>query len=117
MPAAIAIPALATAIGGVAAAGASIYGANKTSSANTHAADLQSQAAEQQLAYTKQQAAIDQANFIATQKANYGQYAARNQYLSSLGQILGAPPRTLGPAPSYQSVNPDGTLGSIVGAR
>lgn len=108
--------ALATLLAGASVkAGADIYSANKTSGAVEHGADAQAAASAAQLAYTKQQAAIDQANMIATQGANYEQYSDRQQLLSTLGQHFGLPARTIAPPPTYQSVNGDGTIGAIAG--
>lgn len=101
------------AVGTGAAAGAGLYAAHLTSNAqkdaaNTtagaagHAADLQSQAAAQALAFTKEQAARDQAAAEATRKANYDQWAAKEGRLSSFGQMLGVGPRDI---PGYVPID------------
>ena len=105
MPAAVAIPAIIGAAG-------TVGGALINSSTAGHAADVQQQESQQQLAYLQQQAAQERADKIAADKANYGQYAAREQYLSSLGQILGAPARTIAPPPTYTTVAPSATPGA-----
>lgn len=106
----IAAPVGAAIVGGIAAAG----GAAISSSAAGHAAALQASTADKQLAYEQQQAQVDQQNFESTQNANYGQYKARQSYLSNLGQMAGLPARTVAPPPAYTSVS--GTLGSSAGA-
>lgn len=101
------------AIGTIAATGAvaagSAYSANKTSNAAehgadvqttaaNHAADLQSKAAADALAFQKQAAENDFKNQELTRQANYNQWAAREQRLSSFGQMLGLGPRDI---PAY----------------
>lgn len=87
MPAAIAIPALASVIAGGAAAGASVYGAHKQSSAANkaaklstdaanHAADVGGQSAREALDFQKQEAERTAAQAEADRKANYDQWAA-----------------------------------------
>lgn len=107
MPAALLIPAITAAAG----AGATIYAANKSSGAAEHAADLQSQANTQALSFEQQQAQQQQANFEATQRANYDQWAAREQRLSNLGSLVGLGPRQI-PAyvPTMNTVQPSGTV-------
>lgn len=104
-----------------ATSGAAVYSANKqagaaheaattTSQAATHSADLQSKAASDALAFSKQQAEVDARNQEQARKANYDQWAAREQRLSSFGQMLGLPSRDI---PAYQASNdPNYTPGS-----
>jgi hypothetical protein len=92
---------LGTALAGGAAAGASLYGAHKQSSAATkaaqmqvdaanHAADLQKQSNDAALAFQKEQAARDQAMAEATRHGNYDLEAARVGRLGSLADLIGA---------------------------
>ncbi len=103
---------------GIASAVAGIYGANKSSdaakqsavlqtSATTHAADLQSQAAKEALAFQQQQAAQDQSNFNTTQQANYNQWASGQNRMRGLDSLVGLPQRDI---PAYQQ--PQNVLGS-----
>lgn len=105
MPAAVAIPLLTAG----AAAGGKIVGAAISSSASKDAAQQQTQAAnygadkqyqatEDSLAFQKQQAAVDQANWEATQHANYNQYLNRYNAAKGLGSSIGF---TLPDAPAY----------------
>lgn len=93
--AAAALPFTMSAIGAGAAATGAIVGANKQSSAVNHAADLQSQSAAQALQFEREQAARDQANFEATQRANYDQWASREGRLGTLDQLVGLPQRQI----------------------
>jgi hypothetical protein len=133
MPAAVAVRLI---VGGL-TTGATIYAANKSSGAArnaarsqtdaaNHAADLESQTAREQLEYERQQAAVDQQNFVATQNANYGQYASRERQLNTLGGILGLPPREIAAPPKLAPVvtptpgsaappSTAGTLGATMG--
>jgi len=83
-------------------AGAGIYGANKssqaaqqgaqlTSQAANYAADKQAQAAAASLAFEKQKDAEALAQFNATQKANYDQWAAREARMNDIRAQLGMP--------------------------
>jgi hypothetical protein len=67
-------------------------GGKAQADAATHAADLQSKSAADALAFQKQQAAQDFANAQTTAQANYGQWAARQGRLSTLGQMVGLQP-------------------------
>lgn len=82
MPAAILVPALATVIGGGAAAGASIYGAKKAGSAADKSAAAQSAASREALEYTKEKDRVERADALAAERANYEQYMARERRLS-----------------------------------
>lgn len=75
-----------------------LYGAKKQADAANNAAGLQSEAAKQALDFAKTQATQEQANFEATQHANYDQYAARENRLSALGAYVGLPARQI---PAY----------------
>lgn len=93
-------------------AGAQTTAAKLSTDAANHAADLGSQDNRAALDYTKQQAAQTQANFNATQRANYDQWAARQRAFGSLGDMVGLgpreipgyvePPNVLQPPPSTQ---------------
>lgn len=83
MPAAVLIPAIATLAGGGVAAGASIYGAKKTSSTAQaaaqnqaaqakYAADLEAQGNANALAFAQQQEAERAKEFQQTQQQNLG---------------------------------------------
>lgn len=77
----------------------------QTKSAN-YAADVQSKSTADALDFQKEQAAQDQANFNSTSGANYGQWAAREGRLSSIGQALGLPARNIPafvPSPTISS--------------
>lgn len=74
---------------------AAMYGVDKTTAAAQYAADQQAKSTAEALAFQKQQAAQDQANFNSTSGANYGQWAAREGRLSSIGQALGLPARDI----------------------
>jgi hypothetical protein len=104
MPAAVAFPIIGAEIGAIAGLG----GAKKQAKATQHAADLQSQAAAQALRFQQEQAARDQANFETTQHANYDQWAARENRLSTFGQMVGLPSRQI---PAYQGTTPSGATG------
>jgi hypothetical protein len=107
MPAIIAIGAM-YGLTGAAAAGAGIatvaagakvatdlYSAHKQGAAAEHAADLSARGNADALTFEKQQADLAQANFEATQKANYEQWAAKEQRLSTIGQMAGLPARSV----------------------
>jgi len=72
--------------------------ANQSTSSANYAADVKSKSDQAALDFEKQQAAQNQSNFEATQKANYDQWAAREGRLSTLGQMLGMPGRNI---PAY----------------
>jgi len=108
MPA-LAIPAFWAAVGGTAAAGAGIYAAYKQSDAAHEATAASTASNAAALDFEKQQAAADQARFEATQRANYDQWAARQSQLSSLGEMVGLPGRTI---PSYVPTTAAGTPGA-----
>lgn len=96
-------------VAGIAAAGTTagaVYAANKSSGAAEHAADVTTQAstkaADQQstaaanaLAFQKQQAENDFKNQELARRANYDLNAAREQRVSSFGQMLGLPARNI----------------------
>ena len=108
--AAAALPFTMGAIGAGATATGAAIGAQKASNAAKYGADLQSQAAEKALAFQKEEAAKSQANFEATQRANYNQWAAREGRLSQLGQLVGLPARTI---PDYVPT----TAGALVNGQ
>ena len=116
----IAMPLFWGAMAAGAGAGAQIYSANRTANANTEAAhlaadaanragDLQAHAADESLAFTRSEAARAQANFEATQHANYDQWAAREQRLSALGVLAGLAPRQI---PGYVPTSAGGASGA-----
>jgi len=105
---------------GVGTAAASMYGASKAAGASERATTLQTSAAQQAalikaksdaeaLAWEKQQAAIQQQNFNATQRANYDQWAARENRMSSLGGLVGLPARNIPAYMQSTAVVPTGT--------
>lgn len=126
-----AIGAGATAVGGIVGAhessNAATSAAKTQADAATKAAELQKQSNDAALQFQKEQAQrdLDQANAMA--QANYGQWAAREGRISSIGQALGLPGRDI-PAytpipgstgsgmPASQSAAPTTTVGSAVGA-
>src|SRR5215470_14687437 len=128
--AAAALPFTMSAIAAGATAGAGIYGANKQSSsadravaaqtdAANRAAELQAQSAREQLDFTKSEAARDQANYEATQRGNYDQWAAREGRISAAGQsMLGLPARTIAPyvASTASGTTPSGGAGATPAA-
>lgn len=80
--------------------------ADKQTAAANYAAEQQAKSTAEALAFQKQQAAQDQANFNSTSGANYGQWAAREGRLSSIGQALGLPARDIPafvPSPTLSS--------------
>lgn len=106
----------AAAVTGVAA----VYGAHKQSSAVSnaakqqtqaanYAADLQSRGNTDTLNFQKQQAAEDARRFELTQHANYDQWAARENRLGTLSQMMGLGSR--GPIPGYVSSGATGAGG------
>jgi hypothetical protein len=111
------------AVAGVSAA-ATAYGAHKassaadraakqqTSSAN-YAADIQGRGNTDTLNFQKQQAAEDARRFELTQRANYDQWAARENRLGSLSQMMGLGNR--GPIPGYVSSGATGVGGPTSG--
>lgn len=101
----------AAAIAGGAALGGSVIQAR----AAGKAAKLESQGADKTLLFQREQAARDQANFDATQKANYDQWAAREGRIGSLGELLGMAPRQI---PGYVPTTAGGppSVGQATGA-
>lgn len=104
----------------------SLFGAHKQSQAadkaakiqadaTKYAADLTAKATADALAYQQSEANRDQSNFQTTQRANYGQYSARQRNINALGSIIGAPQREI-PAfvdTTYQAP----PAGSLAGAQ
>jgi hypothetical protein len=112
MPVAV-IPAFWMAVAAGAGAGATVYASNRAANAQTEAAqmqadaanragDLQAGAAHDALGFQESEASRNQANFEATQRANYEQWAAQQQRMSSLGQMAGLPARNI---PGFVSTN------------
>lgn len=95
-------------------AGASLYGANKAASGANHAADLQSRASQDALAFQRGESTRDQANFEATQHANYDQWAAREGRIGQLGDLLGMGPRQI---PAYRSTSSGSTGSAPMGGK
>lgn len=105
----------------------SLFGAHEQSSAATKAAQIssdaqlkaaamQQQSAEEALTYEKQQAALTATNAEIAQHGNYDQYAARENRLGTLGQMMGLGPRDI---PAYRPMATDlpaGSVGAIAGA-
>jgi hypothetical protein len=101
----------------VANMGLNLYGQNKQLSANQdalaqqlastkYASDAQSKSAAESLAFLKQQAAYDATVAESTRAGNYGQWAAKQQQLGTVGQALGLPARAIPayvPIPAYSS--------------
>lgn len=115
-------------------AATSIYGINTAANASEQAAQLSFKAAEDALAFQKQQAAQDQANYIASQQANYRQWLAQQERLAPyqeagagatalMSQGLGLPNVSLPappPPPQYTNIygSPTGTpSGSTIGSQ
>jgi hypothetical protein len=73
--------------GAATTAGTTVYAANKSANAAEHAGTLQAKAADDQLAFAKQQAAQDQQNWERTQAFNIEQH---NQQLDRLAPYIGA---------------------------
>lgn len=102
MPAAIAIP-LAIAGGSAAAgivgakmqSGAAHDAATAESSAAKYAADQQTKANAEALAFSKQQGENAFQNTEAARQGNYGMYAAAQRRLGSIGSLIGAAPREI----------------------
>lgn len=89
---------------------AGLIGAAKISSnASKRSGDLQAAGADKALTFEQQQAARDQANFAATQKGNYDQWAAREGRLGSLGELVGMGHREIpGYVPTTAGAAPGG---------
>lgn len=90
--------------------------ADKQTAAANYAAEQQAKSTAEALAFQKQQAAQDQANFNSTSGANYGQWAAREGRLSSIGQALGLPARDIPafvPSPTLSSSQTAPTSGPM----
>lgn len=105
MPAAVAIPLIAAG----ASAGASIYAANRGSSAASraareqtqganYAADIQARTNREAIEFQKQQAAEEARRYETDRQANYDQWAAREGRLGTLSQMWGFGNR---PIPAY----------------
>ena len=74
--------------------------------ATKYAADQQAQAAANALAFQRQQAAYDATQAETNRAANYGQWAAKQQLLGTVGQALGLPARSIPayvPLPAYNA--------------
>jgi hypothetical protein len=102
MPAVLAMPlfwgavgAAATGTGAVVAgkmqASASRDAASQTTAAANHAADLQSQAADQALTFQREQGENAYQNSEVARHGNYDQWAAQQRKVRSVGQMLGLP--------------------------
>ncbi len=78
--------------------GAAQEGAQAVADAQKYAADLQAQGAAQALAFTKGQAENAFQNSESARQGNYGQYAAAQRRLGSVGQLVGFGPREI---PAY----------------
>lgn len=96
-------------IAGLAAAGGSVAAAKIASSGAGHAADLQSKANADALAYTKDQDRLTRAQAEVDRKANYDQWRAKQQAVSAFGAQYGVPGMSI---PDYVP----GTLGEAAGA-
>jgi type II secretory pathway pseudopilin PulG len=124
MPAAIAIPLITAA----ATAGSSVAAAKMQSSAAKKAAALQAQSAasaqaaqtsatDQALQFQKDQAALDNARQETNRRADYDQWAARENRISTLGQALGLGARQIpGYVPGPMSGQTPGTIAGTAGA-
>jgi len=79
-------------------------------SAANHAADLQAAAADNALAYQKEQAEYDRASAEATRRGNYDQWGAQRERLGTLGAMLGLPAPRI---PDYVPISgPSGASGA-----
>lgn len=78
-------------VGAKISSGAAQDAASTTGAAATHAADLQSQATQQALDFQKEQAENAFQNNEASRQGNYGQFAAQQTRLKSVGEALGIP--------------------------
>lgn len=86
--------------------GAAKTAAQITADAANHAADLKATSDATALAYTQKQDAQTRADSNAAQLANYGQYAAREGRLATLGDMMGMPGRTPAPPPNFLTSSP-----------
>jgi hypothetical protein len=82
-------------------------GAQAQADAAKYAADVQAKAAAESLAFQRQQAAYNAQVAESTRAANYGQWAAKQTQLGSVGQALGLPARAI---PAYVPLPPDASL-------
>lgn len=100
------------AIAGIVGGGAAVTGAvinsrsahnaaDVTASAATNAADLQAQASQQALDFQKEQAENAYQNNEASRQGNYGQFAAGQTRLKSVGEALGIPGASGMQIPAY----------------
>lgn len=87
MPA-LALPAFWGAVAAGAAGTAGIVGAKISANANDRAADIGKQSNDEALAFQKSQAAQDQANYEAAQRANYNQYVNKVHAAQALGDTI-----------------------------
>ena len=128
MPAVAAIPWLGTAIAGGAAAGATVYGAHKSSSAQQRAAELgsasanqagalEAKAAEDALTFAKEQEAQRKLEFQQTQALNLDQYRQSQARLEPYRRLgAGTIGQMAQPIPDWQAR--PGSLGQMMtGAR
>lgn len=94
------IGALGSIFGGKQQSKAATKSAQIQSDAALRAAQLQAQGTDKALAFEREQAARDQANYEAAQRGNYDLNAARERRLGSLGAMLGFGGREI---PAYVS--------------
>jgi hypothetical protein len=87
--------------------GATKDAAQTQADALKYAADAQAKAAADSLAFQRAQAAYNAQVAESTRAANYGQWAAKQQQLGSVGQALGLPARAI---PAYVPLPPDASL-------
>lgn len=79
-------------------------GAKQQAEAQDRATQAQTQAAQQTLAFQRQQAETDYQNQEVNRKANYQQFAARDARIGTLGEAVGLSPRR---TPAYvPSIDP-----------
>lgn len=135
MPAALLIPALVSAGGAGAAAGASIYSSKKNSKAAetaaryqanqaNYAADLEAKSSAEALAFAKEQEAARHNEYLSTQDRNkqiYDSELARDDDRYNARQANLAPYRALGVGSIGQLMRPfaatPGSIGSMMGGR
>lgn len=110
MVAATAINSGTNLLGGVLQSRGATKAAQIQANAELQAAKIQQEAAEKALAFEQQQAALAAAQQAIAQQANYGQYAAQQRRIGTLGELLGLGPREI-PAyvPMPTGIQPNGT--------
>lgn len=95
------------AIGGAVTGLGGIFGGKEQADAMNHAADLESQANQASLRFSRESAENQWQNSEADRQANYGMYAARQRSMNTIRSAMGLP--TIDIAAYTPGVNPNYT--------